>query len=70
MSDIKIFMCCHKPFEFVPPMCTPIQCGSALHEKIRGAVYDDNGDNISEKITNTVNLPRIITRGKYRGRLL
>lgn len=49
MSDIKIFMCCHKPFEFVPPMCTPIQCGSALHEKICGAVYDDNGDNISEK---------------------
>ncbi|MDE6729009.1 MAG: DUF4422 domain-containing protein [Oscillospiraceae bacterium] len=49
MSDIKIFMCCHKPFEFVPPMCTPIQCGSSLHEKIKGAVYDDSGENISSK---------------------
>lgn len=49
MSDIKIFMCCHKPFELVPPMCIPIQCGSALHTKVDGAVYDNTGDNISEK---------------------
>lgn len=49
MSNIKIFMCCHKPFELVPPMCTPIQCGSALHEKIDGVIHDDSGDNISAK---------------------
>lgn len=49
MSHIKIFMCCHKPFGLVPPMCTPIQCGSALHEKICGVVYDDSGENISMK---------------------
>lgn len=49
MSDIKIFMCCHKPFELVPPMCTPIQCGSALHERIEGAVCDDSGESISAK---------------------
>lgn len=49
MSDIKIFMCCHKPFTYVPPMCIPTQCGSALHAKVDGAVYDDGGENISEK---------------------
>lgn len=49
MSEIRIFMCCHKPFGFVPPMCTPIQCGSALHDKIDNAVHDDEGENISAK---------------------
>ncbi|MCH5207640.1 MAG: DUF4422 domain-containing protein [Oscillospiraceae bacterium] len=49
MSDIKIFMCCHKPYETVPPMCIPIQCGSALNQPVEGAAADDIGENISAK---------------------
>lgn len=49
MSEIKIFMCCHKGFEIVPPLCVPIQCGSALNPKIDDVVYDDSGENISLK---------------------
>lgn len=49
MSEIKIFMCCHKPFEIVPPLCTPIQCGSAVNAKIAGVLHDDDGENISSK---------------------
>lgn len=47
MSEIKIFMCCHKGFEIVPPLCEPIQCGSALNPKIENVLYDDLGENIS-----------------------
>lgn len=49
MSEIKIFMCCHKGFEIVPPLCEPIQCGSALNPKIDNVLYDDSGENISLK---------------------
>lgn len=49
MSEIKIFMCCHNRYEKVPPLCEPIQCGAALNSKMSGTVYDDSGDNISQK---------------------
>ena len=47
MSLIKIFMCCHKQYETLPPMCTPIQCGTALNTPIVGITHDNDGDNIS-----------------------
>lgn len=46
---IQIFMCCHNSFEFIPPLCVPIQCGAAIDTLIDGAIYDNVGDNISEK---------------------
>lgn len=49
MSEIKIFICCHKSFEVIPPLCEPIQCGSALNTKISGVLYDDESENISLK---------------------
>lgn len=49
MSEIKIFMCCHKGFGIVPPLCEPIQCGSALNPKISNVLHDDLGENISQK---------------------
>ena len=49
MNDIQIFMCCHKAFEFLPPMCQPIQCGAALSQPVKGAVSDNTGDSISAK---------------------
>lgn len=49
MSDIRIYMCCHKPFSIVPPMCTPLQCGAALNGAVEGAEPDDTGVNISGK---------------------
>lgn len=49
MSKIRIFMCCHKDFEILPPLCEPIQCGSALNPKIDNVLYDDSGENISLK---------------------
>lgn len=49
MSEIKIFMCCHKGFEIVPPLCEPIQCGSALNPKMDNVLHDDVGENISLK---------------------
>lgn len=47
--DIKIFMCCHKDFDTVPPLCTPIQCGRAINPPVDGALPDNIGDNISSK---------------------
>ncbi len=47
--DIKIFMCCHKEYDIVPPLCIPIQGGSAINPPVNGALRDDDGDNISEK---------------------
>lgn len=49
MSEIKILMCCHKGFEIVPPLCVPIQCGSALSPKMNNVLHDDVGENISLK---------------------
>ena len=42
-------MCCHKNYDIVPPLCKPIQCGTALNSPIEGAIRDNLGDNISEK---------------------
>lgn len=49
MIDIQIFMCCHKGYEVVPPLCQPIQCGAALNPSAEGTLQDNTGDNISEK---------------------
>ena len=49
MSDIKIFVCCHKP-ECVPihPLLYPIQVGAALSDhRFEGFMHDDEGENIS-----------------------
>lgn len=49
MSEIKIFVSCHKPFP-VPNhvLLYPIQVGSALTtERISGFLQDDSGENIS-----------------------
>lgn len=51
MADIKLFVCCHQPIP-VPkhPLLFPVQTGAALAEKrFPGFLYDDSGDNISEK---------------------
>lgn len=47
--NIKIFMCCHNSFDTVPPLCIPIQCGSAINPPIDGALPDNTGNNISKK---------------------
>ena len=51
MSDIKIYVCCHKPFTV--PQCdilVPMQVGAALAENhFNGFIYDDTLDNISQK---------------------
>ena len=49
MENIKLFMCCHKGFETVPPLWQPIQCGAALNPQVDGALPDNAGDNISAK---------------------
>lgn len=49
MSEIKIFMCCHKQYEILPEMCIPIQCGSSINPPIEGVLQDNSGENISEK---------------------
>ncbi len=51
MADIKLFVCCHRP-EKVPkhPLLYPIQVGAALSEvRFPEFLYDDTGENISEK---------------------
>ena len=51
MADIKLFVCCHRPEE-VPkhPLLYPIQVGAALSEvRFPKFLYDDTGENISEK---------------------
>jgi len=51
--DIRIYVVCHKP-AYVPetPYLYPIQVGTALSgKKLPGMLHDDEGDNISERIT-------------------
>ncbi len=47
--DIKIAMCCHKPCNFIPPLCIPVQGGAALNSPITGMLQDNAEDNISDK---------------------
>ncbi len=47
--DIKIFMCCHKNYSTVPPLCIPVQAGAALNPPIDGTIKDNEGENISAK---------------------
>lgn len=47
--QIKIYMCCHKAFDRIPPLCIPVQGGSAISNSVNGAIRDDIGDSISEK---------------------
>lgn len=49
MSRIKIFMCCHKQYDKVPPLCEPILCGAAFNAPIPNAIPDNSGENISAK---------------------
>ena len=49
MSEIRLFMCCHKPYDTVPALFEPIQCGSALKPKLEGVIHDDSGENISDR---------------------
>lgn len=49
--NIKLFVCCHRPFE-VPkhPLLVPVQVGTALAaERFAGFCHDDEGENISAK---------------------
>lgn len=48
-DNIRIFMCCHRQYNIVPPLCQPIQCGAALNAPVAGAIPDSEGDNISAK---------------------
>ena len=49
-NDVKIFMCTHKPFSYVPPLCVAVCGGSKLNPPPDGAIpdYGDRGS-ISEK---------------------
>lgn len=52
MSEIKLFVCCHRPDQRVPdhPLLVPVQVGAALAEKrFEGYSQDDSGENISER---------------------
>ncbi len=49
MNDIRIFMCCHNRYGIIPPLCEPIQCGTALNPKIEGICHDNAGENISDR---------------------
>lgn len=49
-KQIKIFMCTHKPFSFVPPLAVAVQGGAKLNPRIAGALGDDGAlGSISEK---------------------
>lgn len=54
MGNIKLFVCCHRPFEMPEhSLLTPIQVGAALSDsRFEGFLYDDSGDNISAKNPN------------------
>ena len=48
-NKIKIFMCCHKGYDIIPPFAVPFQGGRAINPPISGIDGDDTGDNISAK---------------------
>ena len=51
MSDIALYVCCHRESEIPKhPLLRPIQVGAALAEQhFPGFLYDDDGENISER---------------------
>lgn len=50
MKNVKIFMCTHKPFSFLPPLCIAVQGGAALRSPVDGTVPDvGEGGSISHK---------------------
>lgn len=51
MVKIKLFVSCHRATVVPPsPLLAPIQVGAALEEsRFTGFLYDDDGDNISDK---------------------
>jgi len=51
MSNIKLFVSCHQPFDIPQhPLLFPIQVGAALaNQRFDGFLYDDIGKNISSK---------------------
>ena len=50
MSEIKLFVCCHKDCQLPKhELLVPIQVGAALTDiRFPGFIYDNSGDNISE----------------------
>lgn len=53
MSKVKIFVCCHKPYDgYRDEVYTPIHLGRAVSsctDEMRDMIGDDTGDNISDK---------------------
>ncbi len=49
MERNRIFMCCHKQYSIIPPLCEPILCGADFNAPVDGALPDNTGDNISDK---------------------
>lgn len=53
MSRVKIFVCCHKPYDgYRDEVYTPIHLGRAVSsctEQMQDMIGDDTGDNISDK---------------------
>ena len=47
--DIKIYMCCHREYDILPPLCIPMQGGAALNPAVKGTLPDSTGDSISPK---------------------
>lgn len=49
MKDIKIFACCHKEYDTIPPLTTLIQGGREINPPLEGIMGDNEGENISNK---------------------
>ena len=49
-KKVKIFMCTHKPFEYLPPLAVAVRGGAAINPEIPGTIPDfGSGGSISEK---------------------
>ena len=49
-AKVKLFMCVHKPYSFLPPLAVAVQGGAALKPRVPNAVGDDGAcGSISEK---------------------
>ena len=49
MERNRIFMCCHKQYSIIPPLCEPVLCGADLNASVDGTLPDNTGDNISRR---------------------
>lgn len=49
-NEVKIYMCTHKPFDYVPPSCVAVAGGAKIKNIPHGAIPDyGEGGSISEK---------------------